>query len=168
MRARTLFAAGFFLLLPLLPLLLLTGCYSFSGSTLPSHLRTIQIHPVENKTLEASLPDRVTRGLQDGFRSRSNLRQVNQNGNAEPIGTLLQYSRTPQSTAGTAVTTWRVDILFRAVFIDRVRGDTLYSDAQIPGYGAYTPDKGETEETWRTRAIDNLTQTVLDKTVLAW
>jgi hypothetical protein len=54
---RIFFAAGIFLLLPLL----LAGCYSFSGSTLPSHLRTIQIHPVENKTLEDSLPDRVTR-----------------------------------------------------------------------------------------------------------
>jgi hypothetical protein len=149
-------------------MLLLAGCYSFSGSTLPSHLRTIQIHPVENKTLEAALPDRVQRGLQDGFRSRSNLRQVNQNGDAEIFGTVTQYSHTPQSTAGNDVTTWRVDILFKALFIDRVRGDTLYNNSQIQGYGAYTPDKGETEETGRARAIDNLVQTIVDNTVLAW
>lgn len=148
--------------------LLLTGCYSFSGSTLPSHLRTIQIHPVENKTLQAALPDRVTRGLQDGFRSRSNLRQVNQNGNAELFGTLIQYSHTPQSTAGADVTTWRVDILFKAMFVDRVRGDTLYNNAAVQGYGAYTPDKGETEETGQARAIANLVQTIVDNTVLAW
>jgi hypothetical protein len=148
--------------------LLLGGCYSFSGSTLPPHLRTLQIHPVENRTLEAALPDRVGRGLQEGFRSRSNLRQVNQNGDAEFFGTVLQYSHTPQSTAGSNVTTWRVDILFKALFIDRVRGDTLYTDAQIPGYGAYAPDKGETEETGRARAIENLVATILDKTVLAW
>lgn len=144
------------------------GCYSFSGSTLPSHLRTIRIYPVENRTLEAALPDRVTQGLRDGFRSRSNLRQVNQNGNAELYGTVLQYSHTPQSTAGSNVTSWRVDILLKVVFIDRVRGDTLFNDSQVPGYGAYTPDKGETEETGRARAIDNLVQTIVDKTVSAW
>jgi hypothetical protein len=147
---------------------LLAGCYSFSGSTLPSHLRTIQIRPVENKTLEASLPDRVARGLQEGFRSRSNLRQVNQNADAELFGTVLQYSHTPQSTAGANVTTWRVDILYKAMFVDRARGDTLYNNAAIQGYGAYTPDKGETEETGQARAIANLVQTIVDNTVLAW
>jgi hypothetical protein len=146
----------------------LAGCYSFSGSTLPSHLRTIQIHPVENRTLEAALPDRVTQGLRDGFRSRTNLRQVNQNGNSELFGTLLQYSHTPQSTAGSSVTTWRVDLLVKVLFVDRVRGDTLYNNSQVPGYGAYTPDKGETEETGRTRAIQNLVQAIVDNTALAW
>jgi hypothetical protein len=154
--------------LVLAALLALTGCYSFSGSTLPSHLRTLRIHPVENRTLDPTLPDRITRGLQDGFRSRSNLRQVNQNSDAELYGTVLQYSHLPQSTSGTEVATWRVDIVFKAVFVDRVRGDTLYSDNAIPGYGQYTPDRGETEETGRARAIESLTKVVLDNTVLAW
>ena len=157
-------------LLALIPglCLLLTGCYSFSGSTLPAHLRTLRIHAVENRTLESSLPDRILRGLQDGFRSRSNLRQVNGAADAELFGTVTQYSHEPQSTAGSSVTTWRVDILFKAVFIDRVRGDTLYSDNGIPGYGYYSPDAGETEETGRAKAIDALVKVVLDNTVSAW
>jgi hypothetical protein len=150
----------------LLPLL--AGCYSFSGSTLPPHLRTLRIHPVENRTLEPSLPDRLYRALQDGYRARSNLRQVNDGADAELFGTLLQYTHQPQSTAGSAVTTWRVDILFRVVFVDRVRGDTLYADDRVPGYAFYTPDAGETEETGRTRAIESLVKVVLDNTVLAW
>lgn len=149
-------------------LLGLGGCYSFSGSTLPPHLRTLRIHPVENRTLDPTLPDRITRGLQDGFRSRSNLRQVNQNPDAELYGTVLQYSHLPQSTSGTEVATWRVDVVFKAVFVDRVRGDTLYADNAIPGYGQYSPSAGETEETGRARAIENLTKVVLDNTVLAW
>ena len=145
-----------------------TGCYSFSGSTLPSHLRTLRVYPVENRTLEPTLPDRIFRDLQDGFRSRSSLRPVNSAADAELYGTLLQYTHQPQSTAGSSVTTWRVDILFRAVFVDRVRGDTLYADDRIPGYGFYTPDNGETEETGRARAVENLVKVVLDNTVLAW
>jgi hypothetical protein len=148
--------------------LVLSGCYSFSGSTLPPHLRTLKVFPVENRTLEPSMPDRIFLGLQNGYRSRSSLRPVNVNADAELHGTLLQYSHQPQSTSGANVTTWRVDILFKAVFVDRVRGDTLYADDRIPGYGFYTPDAGETEETGRTRAIESLVKVVLDNTVLAW
>jgi hypothetical protein len=148
--------------------LLLSGCYSFSGSTLPPHLRTIRIFPVENRTLEAALPDRIYLGLQDGFRSRSSLRPVNSGANAELYSTLLQYSHQPLSTSGSNVTSWRVDILVGAVFVDQVRGDTLYADQRIPGYGTYTPDLGETEETGRSRAIESVVKVVLDNTVLAW
>jgi hypothetical protein len=149
-------------------LAVLTGCYSFSGSTLPSHLRTLRIYPIENRTLEAALPDRIYLGLQDGFRSRSSLRPVNTNADAELYGTLVQYSHVPLTTSGSNVTQWRVDILVKAVFIDRVKGDTLYADDRIPGYAAYTPDLGETEETGRARAIESVVKVVLDNTVLAW
>jgi hypothetical protein len=148
--------------------LLLAGCYSFSGSTLPPHLRTLRIHPVENRTLEAALPDRIYLGLQDGFRSRSSLRPVNGGADAELYGTLLQYSHQPLTTSGSNVTQWRVDLMVKAVFIDRVKGDTMYADDRIPGYGTYTPDLGETEETGRSRAIESVVKVVLDNTVLAW
>ena len=147
---------------------LMTGCYSFSGTTLPSHMHTLVIHPVENQTLEPSLADQITRGLQEGFRQRSNLRQVNENGDAEIFGTLTQYSQSPQSTSGSTVSTFRVDILVKVLFIDRVKGDTLYRDEHVPGYGVYAPDNGETEATARQIAVDNLVKTVLDQTVLAW
>lgn len=160
MRSLTLLLSGF--------ALLLAGCYSFSGSTLPPHLRTLRIYPIENRTLEASLPDRIYLGLQDGFRSRSSLRPVNAGADAELYGTLLQYSHQPLSTSGSNVTQWRVDILVRVVFIDRVKNDTLFADDRIPGYGAYTPDAGETEETGRARAIESVVKVVLDNTVLAW
>ncbi|HLP40952.1 MAG TPA: hypothetical protein VK465_05555, partial [Fibrobacteria bacterium] len=60
----------------LLPALLaglavLSGCYSFSGSTLPAHLRTIHIPQAQNRTLKPELADRVTRGLEEGFRNRT-------------------------------------------------------------------------------------------------
>jgi hypothetical protein len=57
----------------------------------------LRIHPVENQTLEPTLPDRIAQGLADGFRQRSNLRPVNQGGDAELFGTLTQYSHGPQS-----------------------------------------------------------------------
>ena len=165
---RRLFVFGFTGIAAFACLAILAGCYSFSGTTLPSHLRKLVIHPVENQTLEPSLADQITRGLQDGFRQRSNLQQVNDGGDDELFGVLTQYSQSPQSTSGDKVSTFRVDMLMKVVFVDKVKGDTLYREEHVPGYGFYAPDNGETEVTARQRAVDNLVKVVLDHTVLAW
>jgi hypothetical protein len=148
--------------------LLCAGCYSFSGTTLPNHLRTVRIDPVINKTLESALADQITAGLEEGFRSRSNLRKVNDGGDAELITVLTDYSHRPQATSGSTVTSYRVDILASVKFIDRVKGDTLYSDDRVPGYGTYQVDKGETEETGKRLAIESLVKVVLDNSVSGW
>jgi hypothetical protein len=146
----------------------LAGCYSFSGTTLPAHLRTVRIDPVGNKTLESVLADQITQGLEEGFRARSNLRKVNEGGDAELICTLTDYSHRPQSTSGANVTAYRVDLLVSAVFIDRVKGDTLYKDDHVPGYGTYAVDKGETEDTGKRQAVENVVKVILDNSISGW
>ena len=146
----------------------LAGCYSFSGTTLPGHLRTVRIDPVANRTLESALADRITQGLEEGFRSRSNLRKVNEGGDAELICVLTDYSHRPQITSGATVTSYRVDILVSVRFVDRVKGDTLYKDDHVPGYGLYAVDKGETEETGKRQAVESLIKVVLDNSVSGW
>src|SRR4051812_31832900 len=148
--------------------LALVGCYSFSGTTLPAHLRIVHIEPVVNKTLESALADRITKGLEDGFQSRSNLRKVNEDGDAELICVLTDYSHRPQSTSGSTVTSYRVDVLMSVRFVDRVKGDTLYKDDRVPGYGQYQVDKGETEETGQRIAVESLVKVILDNTVSGW
>jgi hypothetical protein len=148
--------------------LALAGCYSFSGTTLPGHLRTVRIDPVANRTLESALADRITQGLEEGFRSRSNLRKVNEGGDAELICVLTDYSHRPQTTSGATVTSYRVDILVSVRFVDRVKGDTLYKDDHVPGYGLYAVDKGETEETGKRQAVESLIKVVLDNSVSGW
>lgn len=147
---------------------LFSGCYSFSGTTLPAHLRTIRIIPVINKTLESALADKITRGLEDGFRSRSNLRKVNENADAELTCILTDYSHRPQTTSGATVTSYRVDLLMSVLFIDRVKGDTLYKDDHLPGYAQYAVDKGETEENGQRLAVESLIKVILDQTVSGW
>ncbi len=148
--------------------LLTAGCYSFSGTTLPAHLRTVRIDPVANKTLESALADQITQGLEEGFRSRSNLRRVNEGGDAELVCVLTDYSHSPLSTSGATVTTYRVDLMVSVRFVDRVKGDTLYKDDRVPGYGQYAVDKGETEETGKRLAVESLIKVVLDNSVSGW
>jgi hypothetical protein len=61
-----------------------------------------------------------------------------------------------------------VDILASIRFVDRVKGDTLYKDDRVPGFGEYFIDKGQTELTGQAIAIDNLVKVVLDNTVSGW
>ncbi len=147
---------------------LLMGCYSFSGTTLPNHLRTIQIEPIINQTLESSLPDKIALGIEEGFRKRSNLRKVNENGDARLIGSLLKYNHSAQNTSGSTVTSYRVDILMKVLFVDKIKGDTLYKEDNLPGYGYYTVTRGETEETGQKLAIEELVKVLLDHTVSGW
>ncbi len=148
--------------------LCLAGCYSFSGTTLPGHLRTVHVVPVVNRTLESSLADQITQGLEQGFSSRTNLRKVNVNADAELVCTLMDYSHRPQSTSGATVTSYRVDLLVSVLFVDRTKGDTLYRDDHVPGYGQYAIDKGETEQTGQRQAVESLVKVVLDQTVSGW
>ncbi|MEO6098039.1 MAG: hypothetical protein ABIW76_21195, partial [Fibrobacteria bacterium] len=92
-------AAALAWLLAVALLFFAAGCYSFSGTTLPTHLKTVRIDPVGNRTLESALADRITQGLEEGFRSRSNLRKVNEGGDAELICILTDYSHRPQTTS---------------------------------------------------------------------
>ena len=149
-------------------ILCMAGCYSFSGTTLPSHLRTIRVAPVVNKTLESSLADKITLGLEQGFSSRTNLRKVNENGDAELICILTDYSHRPQSTSGATVTSYRVELHVSVLFVDRTKGDTLYRDERVPGYGQYAIDKGETEQIGQQHAVESLVKVVLDQTVSGW
>lgn len=146
----------------------LAACYTFSGTTLPAHLRTLRILPVGNQTLESALPDRIAQGLDEGFRQRTNLRRVNEGGDSELEAVLKSYAHRPQSVSGDKVTAYRVDMLLSVVFLDRVKGDTLYHEDQVPGYGFYSIDKGETEETGQKLAIENAVKVILDHAVSGW
>jgi hypothetical protein len=59
-------------------------------------------------------------------------------------------------------------MLLKIVFVDKIKGDTLYRDDHIPGYGTFSPALGETEATARTAAVAALVKVVLDNTLLAW
>jgi hypothetical protein len=95
-------------------------------------------------------------------------RKVNEGGDAELICVLTDYSHRPQSTSGATVTSYRVDMLVSVRFIDKVKGDTLYKDDRVPGYGTYAVDKGETEETGKRLAVESLVKVILDNSVSGW
>ena len=53
----------------------LVGCgYSFSGSSLPSHIKSVAIPVLENQSLDYQVADEVTQALVDRFISDNRLK----------------------------------------------------------------------------------------------
>ena len=62
----------------------LSGCYSFTASTLPSHIKTVQIHEVEDKTLDAVLANSIHTAVVEMFKKNAGgVRLVNEDANAD-------------------------------------------------------------------------------------
>jgi hypothetical protein len=75
----------------LLLLCLLCGCYSFRGSSLPSHIKTLEIPVVENRTLEVVLIEELTTALTDRFVADNRLKVVQRSGDAVLEGVITGY-----------------------------------------------------------------------------
>ena len=77
---------------------LLAGCYSFTASTLPSHIKTVQIHEVEDKTLDPVLANNIHTAIVDMFKKNAGgVRLVNEEANADFQITLLSYTNKPEN-----------------------------------------------------------------------
>ena len=95
---------------------MLSGCYSFTASTLPSHIKTVNIHEVDDKTLDPVLANNIHTAVVDMFkRNAGGVRLVNDNANADFEITLLSYSNKPENyNSNSDVETYRVKSSTRA------------------------------------------------------
>lgn len=155
----------------LLAAALLAGCYSFSQTVLPAHLRTVSIAPAQNLTYQASMGDKLTQGIQEMFRREApSLRQVNGQGQAEFSMTLKSYTNNPHSynSSGT-VDEYAVSIVVDVEFTDRVKEETIYKGTSLRGTGVYSMSKGESEELHgQTRALEEIEQLIVNNALSGW
>ena len=146
----------------------LTGCYTFTESTLPTHLKTININPVVDQTLNPAFAEDLTRGIINGFESSSSLRHVNQNPHCEIRTVLKSYTHEAYNTSGSDVTEYRIELVLEVVFYDRVKNKILFKEENIPGFGTYSILKGETESNGQSATIKNIVDIILSNTVSGW
>lgn len=157
--------------LMLLFFLLVLGCYSFSQTSLPGHIKTITIYPAENKTYQALLGDQLTQGLQSLFRSQApNLRQINSGAHAEFITTLVNYANKPASyDSDGQVSQYKVSVMVDIEFTDKVNKEPIYKKQGLIGSGIYDIDEGETEESHgQKRALEDIQELIISNALSAW
>ena len=151
-------------------LLFIVGCYRFSQSTLPAHIKSILIQPVQNQTLYPMMGEDLYEGLQQEIRRQaSSLRQVNTGGNSELSVLLLSYQNTPgEYDSQGRVRNYRVILRADVIFKDLVRDEVLYEGKNLEAIAFYDVSANETELNGQKQAIKNLKDLIITNILSGW
>ncbi len=97
-------------------LILLSGCYSFSGITIDPNVQTYKVNLYEDNTLDAlpGLDQIFTEDLKEKIRTQSRLVYADQNPDVEFSGAIVDYritSEAPQQGETTAINRLTIKVL---------------------------------------------------------
>jgi len=152
---------------------LLAGCfYSFTGSSVPPHLKTLVITLFDDQTgsAEPTLRESFTNRLIERFRQDNSLEVTDQPAaDCSLDGALSTFSDQPTVvTAGESVQKARITIGVRAQFRDQKLKKTVY-EKTFTEWGEYDigADPAARNEALAT-ALDKLTEDILLETVSGW
>lgn len=152
--------------------LLGAGCYSFTGASVPSHLRTVAIPIVEDQSGfgEPGLRERLTRELTDQFQSDNSL-QLAERTTADALleGTITSVTDAPAVVgAGETVTRRRITVTVAMKFQDMKLRKKVWERA-FTNYGDYESGSGLSRRDDGLRiAVAKIAEDVLLETVSGW
>jgi hypothetical protein len=149
----------------------LTGCYSFTASTLPSHIKTVHIHEVEDKTLDPVLANDIHTAVVEMFRKNAGgVRLVNEDASADFEIVLLSYTNKPENyNSNSDVETYRVTIRVSVKFYDNVKDRIIYESKSLSADGTYDVASNETEDRHgQARAIEKLQDLIIANALAKW
>lgn len=171
--------------LPVLPVLLLllvfvvllaalaTGCgYSFTGSNLPGHIRTVAIPNFENDTLEPQVGQEATAGILEAFMRDGRLKLAPEaQADSRLIGRVVRYENKVQNYSADQTPRDYIVVLTIAVTLrDQVKNRDLWRDDEIVRTAVYEPGSGTLtgEEEARRDAITRLAADLVTRTLEQW
>ncbi|MBU1699946.1 MAG: hypothetical protein KJ970_12230 [Candidatus Eisenbacteria bacterium] len=152
------------------------GCgYSFSGSSLPSYIKTIAIPVLENQSLDYQVADEVTQALVDRFISDNRLK-VAPISQADAVlqGVLNAYENKVYGySRDEAPEQYIVIMKISLALTDRVKNREIWAEENLVASGVYSPGGlipgGPTsEEEARQKALEDLANDVLSRTLEQW
>ena len=151
-----------------------TSCcsYSFTGASVPEHLKTISIPVADDRSGagEPGLRELFTTMLTQKFIDDNTLRVSDRvNANASLDCTIASFSDAPAVVSGgNNVTTRRVTIGVQVIYKDLIKRKTIY-EQNFSNYGDYIGTGGLTEKSAAISiAVDKITEDVLLATVSGW
>ncbi|TFB12974.1 hypothetical protein E3V33_03685 [Candidatus Marinimicrobia bacterium MT.SAG.4] len=145
------------------------GPYSFSGSSIPSHIKSVAIPIFENETAEFGIKEKVTDALLENFISE-NILKISDKKNADSIirGTIMKITDVPFTfDENEIVQDYRVTIYLNLVWHDQVKDNDLF-DGKINGWGVYPANSPEERDDGIEKAIERLITEITNKTLSGW
>jgi len=149
----------------------LTGCvyYTFSGSTLPSNIKTIEIPLFENMALVQGAAEDITRVLSQKA-GREKLTLVARNGDAVIKGTVVSYRNSAADYIGTrdnlTIKSYSVEIVADILFYDNKNDKEIYK-GRVSSV-SYYDFSNESEEDGRARAVEDITDKIMLNSIRSW
>jgi hypothetical protein len=151
----------------------LSGCgvYTFNGSTLPSHLKTVDIPLFANQSTTPGVAEELTSELSNRIVSMNLLRVSSNRGDATIRGRVTDYTATPRSfgTSGVrqvTVSEYVVKISVEVEFLDNKSNSPLYKGT-VTGEGVYN-NQSLTEANGRKTAEKDVVDQILQKSLQSW
>lgn len=152
------------------------GCnYTFSGGGgLPSHIETVYVTPIENRTTQFGLTQTFTDKLLEAVRRNLGVQLAAEaEADATIVAELTRYSDTAMNfqgveDVGAAVFQRRVSIVAQVQIIDRSRNEVIWNGTGVMGDGEYSPADPAGETTGQDVALDNLVQKIVDGAQSQW
>jgi len=141
--------------------------YSFSGGR-TALVKTIAIPIFGNETAEFGLAEALTEGIINGFVEDNQVKVIDES-TAEAIltGTVVDYSRKAYTFDETdQVNEYIVEIWVNAQLDRQNDSGAVWTQPKMRGFGVYPADSAET--VGQTRAIDKLTEDIINLTIRSW
>jgi hypothetical protein len=154
-------------LLVVLPLALLSGCYSFTGGSLA--YKTVAVPVAKNSTKEYRTTDAVTADLiaaitKDGRLKLMEAKDAESRFEIEITG----YARDPYVyNSREVVSQYKVTITVKAAYLSQ-SGKTVWKNDSVSGWSTYQVDKGEDEAAGIEKAAQNLAAEILRQALETW
>ncbi|MCL1946031.1 MAG: LPS assembly lipoprotein LptE [Chitinivibrionia bacterium] len=143
--------------------------YTFSGSTLPSNIKTIEVPLFENMALVHGAAESITEVLAQKV-VRERLTLVARNGDAIIKGVVVSYRNTASDYTGTrdnlTILSSSVEIVADIVFLDVKNGKEIYK-GRVVSIGQYNFET-ESEADGRQRAVEDITEKILMNSIRSW
>jgi hypothetical protein len=151
-------------------LLLLNGCYSFTGSSVPPHLKTVAIPLFEDVSGfgEPGLREQFTQQLIQLFINDNSL-ELGDRLSSDCVleGTITTVTDVPSViAAGEQVTTRKVTVTVHATFTDMKFRKKVW-EKDFSNYGEYQQGT-ETRSVALDKAVKNVAEDILLETVSGW
>ena len=145
------------------------GYYSFSGSNLPAHLKTIAIPTFDDRTSEYGVREALTDALIEKFTDENSLKIENVR-NADSIleGTILRINdQAGAYSADEEVKDIKISITVEVKFRDLKKREIIWEET-ITQMGNYDPADADGREAGIEAAIKILVTDILNKTTAGW
>lgn len=153
-------------------IVILAGCYSFTGASVPPHLKTVALPLFDDQSGsgEPGLREKLTNRLIEKFRQDNSL-QVADKSNADSIieGVITAVSSQPQVvTKGEIVSKTRLTINVKVVYQDLKLKKKIF-EKQLNGWSEYelSADPALRNKAFD-EALEKLTEDILLNTVSGW